>query len=499
MNQAFPEKKSLRQRVSTIFKPTSSGRRLQKKSPLPRFEIQEPRSNSRPGTGGRSVNSRNYEGNERYHTQNGSINGYHSYGGGNGANDVPRDEQTGEIWDSTTMMHSLARQDSQNSTDSVLEVKPQAYSTPCSRDGRQLISKLPHQIWNEIASHLTLSEIASLAFSSKLFLRILGPGSWLALGLPENRNEKLGFLLLLDSSLPYHLLCFQCAIYHPRIRPGWEQMKAAHLLDPVYKCPHDPPSIRLSTGNILPFPFLQLAVRAARFSPSHGLPMSELSRRWTTRDSNWSHSSRCLIIKNHILLRVISTCFAEAGLPVSAQRHLLYSPQDNYAPYFSVCAHWRDGELMNSCKCALGHIPAAPQGIVQQLKKGPSIQPSLPRTNAIISLCSKCRPIRRCPECPTEYLIELKLTEDKNDSMNRFKQSIVVTRWSDLGVGFTPMAPEWMACNGEGEFDSFASMKKRGLSGTFEAACAGVSVPGQRILSMNPENKKLGEEGDDWY
>ncbi|KAH8820618.1 hypothetical protein F5884DRAFT_764681 [Xylogone sp. PMI_703] len=504
MNQAYPEKKTLRQRVSTIFRPSHSGNRLQKKSPLPRFEIQEPppNSSSRPGTGGKSVGSSTYGENEKYFIQHGhtTTNGYLVNGLGRRSNDGHRNEQTGEIWDSTAMMHSLARQDSQNSEDIVFDFKQHVDLNRYSRDGAALISKLPPRIWNEIASYLTLPEISSLAFSSKPFHQMLGITSWLSLSLPEHRQEKLDFLILLDSTLPNHLLCFQCAIYHPRTNPGLEQLKATHLLDPVYKCPHDPPSMRLTTGNILPFPFIQLAIRATRFTPSHGLPLSSLSRRWTTRDSNWSHTSRYLLIKNHVFLRVVSSSFAEANLPPSAQRHLLYSPQDNYAPYFSVCAHWRDGELMNSCKCALSHIPAQPQGIVQQLKKGPSIQTSLPRSSAIVSLCGKCRPIRRCPECPTEYMIEIKRTEDRNDPMNRFKQSIVVTRWSDLGDGVSPLAKEWRACNGEeGEFDSFAVMGKRGLSGTFEAAVAGIAVPGQRIVSMNPGNVREGEEGDEWY
>ena len=110
--------------------------------------------------------------------------------------------------------------------------------------------------------------------------------------------------------------------------------------------------------------------------------------------------------------------------------------------------------------------------------------------------------MRRCPECPTEYLIELKLAEDKNDTdrLNRFKQAIVVTRWSDLGDGTSPDSPEWKACITEGDtgFDSFKSLTRRGLSGTFESQ-SGVTIPGQRMMSLNPQNEKKGEEGHNWY
>lgn len=107
--------------------------------------------------------------------------------------------------------------------------------------------------------------------------------------------------------------------------------------------------------------------------------------------------------------------------------------------------------------------------------------------------------------------MELKLGEDKlePDPSFRFKQIIVVTRWSDLGDGTTPSAEggEWASVVGpyEGdagppprEYRSFERMGKRAISGIFEAQ-SGVTLPGQRLLSLNPKNEKLGEDGDDWY
>tara|TARA_R110002060_G_scaffold61055_1_gene70635 strand:- start:994 stop:1329 length:336 start_codon:yes stop_codon:yes gene_type:complete len=111
--------------------------------------------------------------------------------------------------------------------------------------------------------------------------------------------------------------------------------------------------------------------------------------------------------------------------------------------------------------------------------------------------------MRRCPECPSEYLVELKLAEDKEDPLVRFKQAIVVTRWCDFGDGRSPDGLEWVAINGleiEGRepYDSFALMGRRAISGTFEAQ-NGVTMPGQRLMSLNPKGEKLGEEGHDWY
>lgn len=202
-------------------------------------------------------------------------------------------------------------------------------------------------------------------------------------------------------------------------------------------------------------------------------------------------------------MRVTSQTFASPGLTPSAQRMLLFSRED-YWPYFSACAHWRDGELMPACKCALGHIPVPRetgglQGVEHKVKdrwKGRGFDP-----NALTTLCGFCRPMRRCPECPSEYLIEVKLSEDRSDSRGIvFKQALVVTRWTDLGDGTTPHGIEWGAINGQREdYDAFKHYAKRGIASIFESAFTADTLPGQRVISMNPQHKKLGEKGNDWY
>lgn len=110
--------------------------------------------------------------------------------------------------------------------------------------------------------------------------------------------------------------------------------------------------------------------------------------------------------------------------------------------------------------------------------------------------------MRRCPECPTEYLIEFKLEEDRTDPdpRLRFKQCMVVTRWSDLGDGKDPSKGEWAAINAEegGAYDSFAMLGRRAISGVFESQ-TGVGGPGQRIVNLNPKGEKKGEAGHNWY
>ena len=109
--------------------------------------------------------------------------------------------------------------------------------------------------------------------------------------------------------------------------------------------------------------------------------------------------------------------------------------------------------------------------------------------------------MRRCPECPTEYLVDVKLAEDRSEKDPRllFKHAIVVTRWSDLGDGSSPTSPEWAAVTGALEdYDSLSTIGTRAISGTFESQTADTG-PGQRILNLNPKDEHKGEAGHDWY
>ena len=411
-----------------------------------------------------------------------------------------RDKQTGEQIDHTDMLHSLVDQDPLNP----LSEQDQLVAAQASTQlGELLVSKLSPDIWQRVLNYLTPADAASLAFSCKAFRDLLGLESWNALNHPDNHHHKVSFLVCMDRCLPGHLFCFQCAMYHVRTQYGQESLKPTNIQNLLFNCPNSSnpkkgvSRTRLTFGRTLPFTFVQLALRGHHYSPSHGIAIESLFRRYKDRDSTWSHQTKYAIVNRHLLLRVVSTCFAPPGLPPAGERHLLYSRED-FVPYFSVCAHWRDGELMPSVKCALRHIPKPLVG--SGLKRvEEEVKYRLHRPNPIIILCSDCRPMRRCPECPTEYLIELKMAEDRSDPVNIFKQALVVTRWSDLGDGSSPWSPEWAACNGEAEFDSFTAIGRRAVSGVFESQFNGDLIPGQRILSMNPNKEKRGEAGHNWY
>ncbi|KAJ5190881.1 uncharacterized protein N7498_009866 [Penicillium cinerascens] len=411
------------------------------------------------------------------------------------------DTQLGERRDYTDMIHSLGCLDADDN------FGPAEIEDPNREPGEGDIAKLSSSLWAAIAWYLNPAEAASLAVSSITLYRRLGRRYLAALEAPENFGYKMQFLIRMDRSLPHHLMCFPCGRYHTRTQEGSERLRPAHVLNPLFNCPEATNSLnpqsrtRITHGRMLPFSFVQLVMRAHRFGRGYGIPVDEMGRRWN-RD-NWTHSSRFHINEGRLLMRVTSQTFAAPGLPPTAQRMLLFS-RDDYWPYFSACAHWRDGELMPMCKCALGHIPeprntGGLQGIEHKVKDrwaGRGFDP-----NSLTTLCGFCRPMRRCPECPSEYLIEVKLCEDKSDPRGGvFRQAIVVTRWTDLGDGTTPDCLEWGAINGKhNDYDSFHHYSKRGIASIFEAAFTADTLPGQRVISMNPKKTKLGEQGDDWY
>ncbi|RMZ81740.1 hypothetical protein DV738_g2123, partial [Chaetothyriales sp. CBS 135597] len=407
-----------------------------------------------------------------------------------------RDKQTGEVVDHTEMLHILANSDHNEQYAPLIIPLGEEEGT---EDGQVVVDKLPRSVWNTVLGLLSTADKAAFSLSCHAFQRLTGTEPLAELALPGETSvsEKLSFLPRIDRQLPRHLLCFDCGVYHLRTQRGAEALQPAKVLNPLYNCPNisNPnkinPRIRITFTRNLPLPFVQLTMRAHRFSPEYGIHPDSLARRYKDREhvgSTWSHQLKFLIVKGHLLMRVTSQTFAPAGLPPAGERHLLYS-QEDFIPLFSVCPHWRDGVLMPSVKCAIRHIPKPLEGSgVNRLAN--EIKRHYHPDNPVVSLCSECRPMRRCPNCPTEYLIEVKMAEDRSDPSQLFKQALVVTRWSDLGDGTTAFTPEWSACCGTNDsYDSFATIGSRAVSGRFEGELNPDAIPPQNMKSMNPEKK----------
>ena len=421
------------------------------------------------------------------------------------------DKDTGERKDLTDMLHAFSYTDAAEPV--VKSAEPAAFEYDISRpDGSALLSRLPVDIWALVADYLSPLDVAHLTMTSKTtyhrMIRILNP----LLRDPLNRHDRQTFLLPMSPKLPGHLFCFPCTTWHVRTQPGRESLKPSSVLNPLFNCPNStnnlfpPPRLRLAEGRTLPFIFVQLAKRHWSNGPTYGIPIDSLARRWKDSESPWRHETKYHIHTNgHFLIRIKSSVYVSPGMTPAAKRLLLFSRGD-YTPYFSVCSHWRSGILTSIPKCALDHIPVPQVNALAQIRAQKVPGP--------VTLCSTCRPLRRCPDCPTEYLVEIKLVEDRTvrgGGVERFKLALEVSRWSDLGVGESPEDREWAAVTGgkvergneevgeeHGTYDSFKEIGGRGISGVFEGAFS-ETVPGQRVESMRPGKGGGDVDDDGWY
>ncbi|KAJ4985040.1 hypothetical protein SVAN01_09483 [Stagonosporopsis vannaccii] len=414
------------------------------------------------------------------------------------------DKDTGERKDLTDMMHAFTYNEALDSVDEVNHHHEEIYYDSAKPDGTAMLGAMSPEIWLHVAEYLSPLDVARLSSTCRTMFARLGRQPYRLLLDPHNRSDRLNFLLAMDHKLPRHLFCFPCAQWHLRIQPGFETLKPHNVLNPLFECPNftnnllPPPRIRISEGRMLPFAFVQLARRHWAFGPEYGIPHHSLARRWKDQYSPWSHESKYHVTdKGHVLMRVKSQAYVQGGMTTAGKRMLLFS-RDDYTPYFSVCSHWRNGVLTSIPKCAIDHIPVSEVSVMSGIKD--HLAPRKAVGN--VPTCQTCRPMRRCPECPTEYLVELKMVEDKtvkSNGIERFKQALVVTRWSDLGPGRSPVDDEWAAVTGENEeYDSFQMIGRRAISGVFESAFTD-TTPGQRILTMNPMKIKANEIGGDWY
>jgi hypothetical protein len=404
------------------------------------------------------------------------------------------------------MMHAFTYVDGVDTIEEELLEEVPLYD-PLKPDGTAILASASPEVWLQIADFLTPLDVANLSSTCRTMYARLGQRPYKLLLDPLHRPQRLDFLLAMDEKMPRHLFCFPCAQWHLRIQPGMETLKPHNVLNPLFDCPNQtnihipPPRIRISDGRTLPFAFLQLARRHWAYGPEFGISHQSLARRWKDAYSDWSHESTYHITdKSHVLMRIRSQHYVESGLTDAGKRLLLFSRGD-YTPYFSVCSHWKHGLLTSIPKCALSHIPHRTEADTTAIDKFRERNVGR-KAVGMVALCNICRPMRRCPKCPTEYLFELKLVEDKSvrgNMANRFKQALVVTRWSDLGPARSPEDPEWGAISGKNdEYDSNMEIGRRAISGVFESAFTD-TVPGQRILSMNPQNVKADEESGNWY
>ena len=258
---------------------------------------------------------------------------------------------------------------------------------------------LPFKIWSIIMQNLMPWEKASLSLTCHLLLEILGSTHIKRLNRVdwEFKNQRLRLLYSFDGKFPKHRLCFACAIFHL----GFDIChRESSVFVPVYP------------GLWLRFRDVQLLVKAHR----HNIPTGAFARTpydvsFQANQGNnyrfkWKHSVSYVFQENRLLLRVDSV---KAVYPCIEPRAVLGH---------TACHHYKE-ELFEICSCAIDHVCS--------------------QDVCAATICFKCRPLRRCHSCATEYLVRLEScvpmsSNEQAKESDTHGQLLRVTRWSDLSI-----------------------------------------------------------------
>ncbi|KAB8532594.1 hypothetical protein FH972_025539 [Carpinus fangiana] len=190
-------------------------------------------------------------------------------------------------------------------------------------------------------------------------------------------------------------------------------------------------------------------------------------------------------------------------------------PLSTAAPYASESAK-EGANVDKKGKQKRSVIPAAGSAAVSVTGMG----------SRVTSQCAECRPLRRCEQCGTEYLMQLKVAEDRvrrkssasggaapEPVLPKFRPYLSVTRYSDLGPCVRPDEPQWLSVAGsDGEVPNEVRMPVcaespkhlKSVRGAFEGdessgggGVGGAAIPlGRRIEWVREHMKELDEERD---
>jgi hypothetical protein len=299
-----------------------------------------------------------------------------------------------------------------------------------------IVTKLPPEIWDLVASQLPVHDAAALKASGSFLHKVIRNKHWLALDKPENRVARLKFSQYVDKWFPDHVLCFSCAIFHPKGEVVFDS--------DIFNCPGYAPASRwfhcdedaLHANTTcwqtrMHWRLVQLVMRSSRLTPQHGFPLDILC-----------HTE----FEEHRAL-TINPKIKEGRLLVKAKVH---HPIETFARSTTF-----DG--MNSFieppRCRhVGSMSSIQRECFIAIK-------GLPVKNAANAANSSLYEYRsdlyRCPQCPSEYRVTIEHSSliDKRVWKN-FKWGgtgryvLTVTHYIDFGSCESPQSTEYAAlCN----------------------------------------------------
>jgi len=254
----------------------------------------------------------------------------------------------------------------------------------------------------------------------------LGDQSWVELRKPPRQAERMEFLRGLDYSLPLHLLCSDCVIFHRRLRGEGETLESYIIWKFGGKdCATNKSYVGQYTCVELPWWLVHLVMRSHRLTPDHGISPEALSIERIVGERG--HTSKALITEGRLLFRAR---LVQSVLPGLRTVRDLSKGLHHILP---VCVHsnYKKEWLSEACVEAIRNIP-------HDKKKR--------------ALHKYRSPLYRCTKCPSECSFELKPAGQYSESATRFfdkrQHALVVSLWIDVGEGRSAESGEWRALTG---------------------------------------------------
>ena len=295
------------------------------------------------------------------------------------------------------------------------------------------INKVPLEIWMNIVRWLPPSSAASLVFSCKKLLYLIGDKPWKDLEAVDMKGDKLQFLSWLESDLPSHILCPHCIIYRPACRItstteeelcnglGWflsrrPECAFKHRRAPAVKHSFE---VALDEDHVIDWWLVQMVIRNQYLAPSPGVSADQLTFKWESQ-LRWQHSSTAAIVAGKLLVKF------------NSELHINALYEDLYYRNTSAftCGHSVSPFLDEMCRCALRHV-----------------QQSASKSRRVLSfeLCDRCSSIHRCADCASEYWIRVRKVSVNQHLTQSLPNNVIIslTRYIDLGSGQYPPTKVW--------------------------------------------------------
>lgn len=288
---------------------------------------------------------------------------------------------------------------------------PQDLKSPDGAAAKNL-HNLPTELIISIAESISINSASCLALCNRHLSQILGPKIWTSLQ-HQDHSSRMEFLTLLAAGLPQYFACHSCVRLHRSSAVRWPRSVFSYQQDLF--CFENvrghhyqwPPSLYL-----IKFPHIQSAMKRHRYGPEHGFPLEVFS--YSEVEDEGAHLTTLFTYEARIVNDELLMRSQQWLLVPSDRRESLYTQRLLH----HLCEHisWAHPSRRNNNLS----LPGLVKSTLDLLQ---ARQPCSTGT-------------QQCSQCYMDYVIDAVDFDEKG-------VALLVTRWINLGAGFTPEDPKW--------------------------------------------------------